>query len=93
MPYIHITSAPGRTVDDFRSVNSKTDPPEKLDGLITWAAGSDAEGLHVVALWESRAHADRYEAEQLFPVFQEFGLNPASMSATSYDAAEFYLRS
>ena len=92
MTYVHITAAPGLTVDDFRKVNAKTNPPEDIDGLISWAA-SDASGLHVVAVWESSAHADRYGAEQLFPAFQEFGLAPDMMEMTTYDADEFYLRS
>jgi hypothetical protein len=66
---------------------------ERGRGLISWAAGTDARGLQVVALWESKAHADRYGAEQLFPAFQEFGLAPDMMEVTDYDADEFYLRS
>jgi uncharacterized protein YbaA (DUF1428 family) len=93
MTYIHIAAVPGHTIDDFRKVNSKTKPPEDIDGLISWAAGSDDGGLHVVAVWESQAHADRYAAEQLFPAFQEFGLAPDMMETTTYDADEFYLRS
>jgi hypothetical protein len=93
MTYVHITAAPGHTVDDFNKVNAKTNPPQDIDGLITWAAGTDARGLHVVAVWESQAHADRYAAEQLFPAFQEFGLAPDMMEMTDYDAGEFYLRS
>ena len=93
MTYVHITAAPGLTVGDFSKVNAKTNPPQDIDGLISWAAGTDASGLHVVAVWESQAHADRYAAEQLFPVFQEFGLAPDMMDMTTYDADEFYLRS
>ena len=93
MTYVHITAAPGLTVGDFSKVNAKTNPPQDIDGLISWAAGTDASGLHVVAVWESQAHADRYAAEQLFPVFQEFGLAPDMMELTTYDADEFYLRS
>jgi len=93
MTYVHITAAPGLTIDDFNKVNAKTNPPQDIDGLISWAAGTDAGGLHVVAVWESEAHADRYAAEQLFPAFQEFGLAPGTMEMTTYDADEFYLRS
>ena len=93
MTYVHITVAPGYTTDDFNKVNAKTNPPQDIDGLIAWAAGTDASGLHVVAVWESRAHADRYAAEQLFPAFQEVGLAPDMMQMTDYDAGEFYLRS
>ncbi len=69
-----ITSAPGYTVDDFNKVNAKTRPPQDLDGLINWAAGADASGLQAVAVCESKAQAERYAAEQMFPAFQEFGL-------------------
>ena len=58
---------PGLTVDDFNKVNAKTNPPQDIDGLISWAAGTDASGLHVVAVWESQAHADRYADDQLIP--------------------------
>jgi hypothetical protein len=37
MTYVHITAAPGYTVDDFNKVNAKTNPPQDIDGLITWA--------------------------------------------------------
>jgi len=37
-------------------------------------AGSDERGLHVVTIWDSQAHADRFGAEQLFPAFQALGL-------------------
>jgi hypothetical protein len=72
--------------------DAKTNPPQDIDGLITWAA-TDASGLHVVTVRESQAHPDRYAAEQLFPAFQEFGLTPDMMEMTTYDADEFYLRS
>ncbi len=93
MTYIHITAAPGHTVDDFNKVNARTNPPADIDGLISWAAGTDVRGLRVVAVWESKAHSDRYGAEQLFPAFQEVGLAPDTMETTDYDADEFYLRS
>jgi hypothetical protein len=93
MTYVHITAAPGYTVEDFNKVNAKTSPPQELSGLITWAAGTDARGLQVVAVWESKAHADRYAAEQLFPAFKEAGVAPGKMEMTDYDADEFYLRS
>jgi hypothetical protein len=93
MTYVHITAAPGYTVDDFNKANAKTSPRQDLDGLITWAAGTDARGLQVVAVWESKAHADRYAAEQLFPAFQDSGVSPDMMEMTDYDADEFYLRS
>jgi hypothetical protein len=43
------------------------------------AAGAGASGLQVVAVWESKAQAERYAAEQLFPAFRESGLAPGMM--------------
>ena len=36
-------------------------------------------------MWQSKAHADRYAAEQLFPAFQESGLAPDMMEMTDYE--------
>jgi len=48
----------------------------------------------VVSVWESKAHLERWTAEQLFPAFAELGLSgiPAGSEFTEYDAEEFYLR-
>ena len=95
MAHIHIARTRGRTTDDFRAVAAKHNPPQDIDGLLTWAAGSDDDGLHVVSVWQSKAHADRFEAEQLFPAFQALGLMSViadDFQASTYDAAEFYIR-
>jgi hypothetical protein len=60
------------------------------------AAGSDENGLRVVGFWEPKAHVDPYEAEELFPVFQELGMMSAATDETeftTFDADELYLRS
>jgi heme-degrading monooxygenase HmoA len=48
----------------------------------------------MVTVWESKAHQERWAAEQLFPVFAELGLSgiPAGTEFTEYDAEEFYIR-
>ena len=33
MTYVHITAAPGHTVDDFNKVNAKTNPPQASDTM------------------------------------------------------------
>jgi len=95
MTYVHFTTTPGATIDDFREVGAKHNPPQDIDGLLAWAAGSDDHGLHVVTLWQSEAHADRYAAEQLFPAFQATGMisRVQDMQPTTYDADELYIRS
>jgi hypothetical protein len=94
--YIHIAYAPGLTIENFRSVSAKHEPPQEIDGLLAWAAGEDDKGLHVVTVWESKAHNERFAAEKLFPAFQEVGISPLSVNSivtTMFDAGEFYVRS
>jgi hypothetical protein len=46
-----------------------------------------------VTVWQSKAHCDRFAAEQLFPAFQALGMASdmaASTDFTTYDADEFY---
>ena len=67
---------------------------QDIDGLLAWAAGSDENGLHVVTVWQSRAHQERWAAEQLFPVFQELGMTgvPVDSEFTEYETGELYVR-
>ena len=95
MAFIHIAKSKGFSVEAFRAVNAKVGPPQDTDGLLLQAAGSDDNGLVVVTVWQSKAHKDRYEAEQLLPVFQAAGMMADVMAATEfteYDTDEFYLR-
>jgi hypothetical protein len=47
-----------------------------------------------VTVWQSKAHKERWEAEQLFPAFQALGMTDAASATemTEYDAGEFYVR-
>ena len=94
MAHIHIAATPGVTIDGFRAVSAKHNPPQDIDGLLAWAAGTDSSGLHVVTVWQSKAHQDRWAAEQLFPAFQSLGMTDvaSNMEFTEYDADELYIR-
>jgi hypothetical protein len=94
MTYVHVTTSRGRTIDDFRAVAAKLNPPDRTDGLLARMAGSDAAGLHIVDIWESQAQAKRFEAEQLFPAFQAAGTvpEPQNTTFTVFDADEAYIR-
>ena len=94
MAHIHIAATPGVTIDGFRAVSAKHNPPQDIDGLLAWAAGTDSGGLNVVTVWESKAHQERWTAEQLVPAFQQLGLTgiPENGEFTEYDADEFYIR-
>lgn len=94
MAYIHIAASRGVTIDDFRAVSAKHNPPQDIDGLLAWAAGTDENGLHVVTVWQSKAHQERWAAEQLFPAFQALGMTDvvSNTEFTECDADELYIR-
>jgi len=95
MAYVHITKSKGRGIEDFRAVSAKHSPPQDIDGLLARAVGSDEDGLHVVTVWQSKAHMDRWAAEQLFPAFQELGMTEDRMANnefTTYETGELYIR-
>ena len=94
MAHIHTSATRGATIDDFRAVSAKHDPPQDIDGLLAWAAGADENGLHVVTVWQSKAHQERWAAEQLFPAFQALGMTDVGTDTkmTEYDADELYVR-
>jgi hypothetical protein len=94
MAFVHSTKAKGVSIEDFRAVSAKHIPPQDIDGLLAWAAGTDENGLHVVTIWQSKAHQDRWASEQLFPAFQSLGMTDVASSTefTEYDADELYIR-
>jgi len=94
MAFIHISATRGKTIDDFRTVSAKHNVPQDIDGLLAWAVGSDENGLHVVTVWQTKAHQDRWAAEQLLPAFQALGMADVVSNSefTEYDADELYIR-
>jgi len=94
MAFIHIARSQGFSIEDARRVPDKVGPREAIAGLLVEAAGG-GNNLYHVTVWQSRAHAERYEAEQLLPVFQALGIAPdvaANTEFTTYDADELYIR-
>jgi len=88
VPYAHISHAPNSTLADYRSVDDEIgDPPP--DGLLLTILGTDDTGLHVIDLWESKAHADRFAAERLLPAFTSTGKGPdANATYTAFDTTQ-----
>jgi hypothetical protein len=87
------TSMQGLTIEDFRTVSAKHNPPQDIDGLLAWAAGTNDNGLNVVTVWQSKAHQERYAAEQLFPAFQATGISPPESTVViEYETGELYVR-
>ena len=95
MAFVHSAKVKGVTFERYGAVSAKHNPPQDIDGLLAWAAGTDEESLNVVTIWQSQAHQERFAAEQLFPAFQELGVAEEVMANgefTTYETGEFYIR-
>ncbi len=77
MRYVHITHSPGQGVTDYQAVRDEMGG-ESPDGLLISLVGAAEGGLHIVDVWESKAHADRFAAERLFPAFERTGHGPGT---------------
>lgn len=76
MTYIHLTKTPDKHLPDYqRVVAALGDEPVK--GRLRHAAGEEDGALYVLDEWESRADADRFAAERLFPAFARAGMAPS----------------
>jgi hypothetical protein len=88
MPYVHVTRTPRLGLTDHKSVHPAidTDPPP---GQRSHYAGESDGALHTVDVWDSRADADRFAAERLFPAFEASGVRPsADMTILAFDAED-----
>jgi hypothetical protein len=73
--YVHYTRSPKSSLAEYDSVLSELGS-EPIAGRKQHYAGEDAGALVTVDVWESRADADRFAAERLFPAFERLGLHP-----------------
>ena len=91
MNYASITVAERLTMADYRVVAEHLGP-HPAEGLLSEAAGMSDAGLHVITLWDSKSHHERFIAERLIPAFQAAGLQTGPMSFTGVDVGALYLR-
>ena len=68
MTYILSTNSPGDETT-YRKVSALVD--DRPEGMVARYAGSSGAGLSITVVWESKAHADRFTAEQLVPALQQ----------------------
>ncbi|WP_020392681.1 hypothetical protein [Kribbella catacumbae] len=92
MQWIAVATPPYASIDQFDQVMEHigTEP----EGLEARYAGSSEDGLRVVTLWESKAHADRFFAERLGPALAKaLGPEPSGAPAVlGIDVARTYTR-
>lgn len=75
MTYIISTNGPGDE-ETFHKVGELVgDGP---DGLVALYGGASDAGLSITAVWETKAQADRFTAEKLFPALRQLGVEPGT---------------
>lgn len=74
MPVTSVSEAPSREL--YESINEKVNlVGERPRGLILHTAGETATGtIQIVNVWQSRADAEAFERDRLFPVFEAAGI-------------------
>jgi hypothetical protein len=86
MTYIHIARTPGMGLDGYERVRRELGP-ENGAGNLSHRVGVVDGVLVIVDEWESRADADRFAAERLFPAFERAGVLPqAATDVTAFEA-------
>jgi hypothetical protein len=73
MPYTHISHVPGHSLGDYQAVADVLGPESPV-GRLALIVGEADGVLHIVDVWDSKAHADRFAAERLMPAFQQAGV-------------------
>jgi hypothetical protein len=85
MTYVQITRSPGITLEQYRGVQRELGT-EPLAGHLAHRVGIVDGSLVTVDEWESRADADRFAAERLFPAFERAGVSAgATTEVTAFE--------
>ena len=79
MPYTHISHVPGHSLGDYQAVADVLGPEPPAAARLHRREADGA--LHIVDVWDSKAHADRFAAERLMPAFQQAGVKPGPAEA------------
>ncbi|ADP82877.1 hypothetical protein [Pseudofrankia inefficax] len=93
MQWMTVAVPPFASLEQADAVFAQQDPMP--DGLVARYAGTAADGrIRVVALWDSKAHADRFFANTLGPALaRALGPEPAGLpEVIGIDVARSYVR-
>ena len=86
MSYVHVTRSPGIGMTEYERVHRELGPAP-IAGLSSTHVGVVDGALVVVDVWDTRADADRFAAERLFPAFETTGVQPdASMDVIAFES-------
>ena len=85
MTYVQISRSPGSGMDEYERVERELGAAP-IDGQSSHHVGVVDGALVIVDVWRSRADADRFAAERLFPAFERAGVKPdASVEITAFE--------
>ena len=85
MTYLMTTTTTTRDAETYRKIVERVEP--HAVGLIARYAGMNDQGLAITAVWESKAHSDRFTAEHLMPALHELRVdNPGSGTTVDFEA-------
>ena len=88
MPYVHISDVPSITLSDYQKTVDHMGGDALLgDGHLVHLVGEVGSGLQIIDVWESKADADRFAAEHLFPAFAATGVHPTEHREVEFDTA------
>lgn len=92
MQWIAVATPPFGSVEQFDQVMDRLGG--EPEGLEARYVGTSSEGLRVITLWDSKAHADKFFAERLGPALAKvLGPEPAgSPQVLGIAVARTYLR-
>ena len=90
MTYLITTNHDGDP-ETYRKICERVDG--HTDGMLARYAGMNDRGLAVTVVWESKAHSDRFAAEQLVPALRDIADvdDPGDMVVVDFDAFETYV--
>jgi hypothetical protein len=86
MSYVHVSRSPGTGMAEYEKIERELGPAP-IAGQSSHHVGVVDGALVIVDVWDSRADADRFAAERLFPAFERAGVRPdASVDISAFDA-------
>lgn len=86
MSYVHITRSAGADLDTYERIDRELGAAP-VEGQTSHHVGVVDGTLVIVDVWRSRADADRFAAERLFPAFERAGVTPdAGTDITAFEA-------
>jgi hypothetical protein len=94
MSYITIAEPPADTVEEWKQVHALiTRDGGEPDGLQSRYVGTVDGQVRLIAVWESKAHADKFSADRLRPTLvKAFGPEAPMPRAENFEVEDTYVR-